>query len=200
MGSASSCTIQGDPDLYGLGIRLGIYFQMLTIQASGLLSYVLRAEDGMGEISVIFVFSVGTILIRKLVSGNIEAVEAMFMIGSLMGLVNSYRSSNQLRGLAQVIYSFELLILIGLYVWFWWHGMDTLHHTCDDSYSFFFAKVSIWGWFRTFNKVLTVFAALAGVMTLVASVVGKSAPFRVSNVPRPLTSIASVRINTVENH
>lgn len=174
MGNASSCPLQGDPDLYGLGIRLGIYFQMLTIQASGLLNYVLREEDGMGEISVIFIFSVGTILIRKLVSGDIEAVEAMFMIGALMGLANSYRSSNQLRGLAQLIYTFELLVLISIYVWFWWHGMDTLHHTCPDNYSFFFSRVSIWGWFRTFNKVLTVFAALAGAMMLVTSIIGKN--------------------------
>lgn len=170
--SDHNCLVKGNPDLYGLGIRLGIYFQMLTVQSSGLFSYFLRAEDNIAETAVVFVMSVGTVLVRQIVNRDIEAIEVAFMITLLTALVNSYRQANQLKGLVQMLYGIEMLGLIGIYIWFWWVGMDQLKHSCPDDRTFFFANVSLWGWFRTFNKVLTVFAGLAGAMSAMVYGVG----------------------------
>lgn len=39
--------------------------------------------------------------------------------------------------------------------WFWWVGLDVLPMSgCEGEFGFFFTKVSLRGWFRTFNKVL----------------------------------------------
>lgn len=173
MSDSNHCPIEGNADLYGLGIRLGIYFQMLTVQSSGLFSYFLRAEDNIAETAVVFVMSVGTVLVRLIVIRRIEAIEVAFMLTLLTALVNSYRQANQLKGLVQMLYGIEMLALIGIYIWFWWVGMDHLGRSCPDDSAFFFAKVSLWGWFRTFNKVLSVFAGIAGAMSAAVYGVGR---------------------------
>ena len=166
------CPFEGNPDLYGLGIRLGIYFQMVTIQLSGILSYALGSEDIAAEAAVVFVVSVGTVLVRSIVRHTVSAVEVVPIMTLLIALVNSYRNINSLKTLAKVVYAAELIGLIGLAVWFWWYGMDTLDRGCYDK-AFFFAKVSIWHWFRTFNKVLTVFSALGGMLYAGVFLLGK---------------------------
>lgn len=171
-GTNFSCPLQGNPDLYGLGIRLGMYFQMVTIQLSGLLSYALGSEDVTAEAAVVFVVSVGTVLVRSIVNRSVAAIEVVPIMTLLIAQVNAYRNVNSLKTLAQVVYAAELLGLIGLAVWFWWYGMDTLFRGCYDK-TFFFAKVSIWHWFRTFNKVLTVFSALGGLLYAGVFLIGK---------------------------
>ncbi|OAA61348.1 hypothetical protein ISF_05427 [Cordyceps fumosorosea ARSEF 2679] len=162
------CPVQGQPDLYGLGIRVGIYIQMLAVQVSALLSMVLRQDDWLGEGVVIFILAVGSVLVKLIVNRQILAVEAAPMMALLLAQVGVCRSVGQMGLVLGVVYAVELCGLSALFVWFWWHGMDVLGHSpCPDDKAFFFASVSLWGWFRTMNKVFAIFTAIgAGIMAI----------------------------------
>ncbi|KAJ2967270.1 hypothetical protein NQ176_g9740 [Zarea fungicola] len=170
---AGPCIIDGNADLYGLGIRIGIYIQMLAVQISSLLSMVLRQDDYLGEGVVIFILAVGTVLVKLIVEHRIVAVEAAPMIVLLLAQVSVCRSIGRMGLVLNIIYAVEFCGLTALYVWFWWYGMDRLGHSeCTDDKVFFFVRVSLWGWFRTMNKVFTVFYALAGAMMAVMYLLG----------------------------
>ncbi|KAJ6779851.1 hypothetical protein PWT90_00847 [Aphanocladium album] len=162
------CPIEGNPDLYGLGIRVGIYIQMLAVQISALLSMVLRQDDYIGEGVVIFILAVGSVLLKLIVHHEIAAVEAAPMIALLIAQVGVCRSVSRMGIVLNVIFAVEFCGLSALFVWFWWHGMDVLGRSpCPDDKVFFFVKVSLWGWFRTMNKVFTIITAIvAGVMAI----------------------------------
>ncbi|KGQ10703.1 hypothetical protein BBAD15_g3952 [Beauveria bassiana D1-5] len=167
-----SCPVEGQPDLYGLGIRIGIYIQMLAVQISGLLSIVLRQDDYLGESVVLFILAVGSVLIKLIVHKQILAVEAAPMVALLLAQVSVCRAVSRMGFVVGVIFAVEFCGLSSLFVWFWWHGMDVLGRSpCADDKAFFFAKVSLWGWFRTMNKVFAVFTAIAaGMMAIISPI------------------------------
>jgi hypothetical protein len=178
----TGCPVEGNSDLYGLGIRVGIYIQMVTVQLSGLASAIFKTEDSLGQATIIFVLATGIVLIRLLkeatgtvpVDGTtiIQPVEVFPILTLLLAQVGVCRVPYWKGQTTALIYTFEVGGLITLFAWFWWHGMDTLPRTCNDDKAFFFAKVSIWNWFRTLNKVGSVFAAIGGVVTVLFYLVG----------------------------
>lgn len=175
------CPVQGQPDLYGLGIRVGIYIQMLAVQVSALLSMVLRQDDWLGEGVVIFILAVGSVLVKLIVNRQILAVEAAPMMALLLAQVGVCRSVGQMGLVLGVVYAVELCGLSALFVWFWWHGMDVLGHSpCPDDKAFFFASVSLWGWFRTMNKVFAIFTAIGAGIMAIMYIFGESCTRRLS--------------------
>ncbi|PTB70848.1 hypothetical protein BBK36DRAFT_1108685 [Trichoderma citrinoviride] len=162
-----TCPVTGNPDLYGLGIRIGIYIQMLTVQLSGLASAILRTEDSLGQGTIIFVLATGIVLIRLLrAATDIQPVEVFPILTLLLAQVGVCRVPYWKGQTTALIYAVEVAGLIALFAWYWWHGMDTLPRKCHDDKAFFFAKVSIWHWFRTLNKVGSVFAIIGGVVSV----------------------------------
>lgn len=172
------CGIDGQSDLYGLGIRVGIYIQMLAVQLSALLSLVLRQDDYLGEGVVVFVLAVGSVLVKLIIEKKIVAIEAGPMIILLLSQVSVCRSVSQVGVLVNMIHAVEFCGLTALYIWYWWYGMDVLGHShCSDDKVFFFTKVSLWGWFRTMNKVFTVFYALAALLMAILYLFGEWTQF-----------------------
>lgn len=161
------CPVEGDSDLYGLGIRIGIYIQMMTVQLSGLASAIFKTEDTLGQGTIILVLATGIVLIRELRDKTVEAVEVFPILTLLLAQVGVCRVPYWKGQTTALIYTFEVGGLIALFAWFWWHGMDTLPRACHDDKAFFFAKVSIWHWFRTLNKVGSVFAIIGGVVSVI---------------------------------
>ena len=76
--TADLCVFEGNPDLYGLGIRLGIYFQVLaTLLASHFLpNEISTAWDTNG----IFLLAVFAAVARATIEGSIQYVEAFVML------------------------------------------------------------------------------------------------------------------------
>lgn len=57
------------------------------------------------------------------------------------------------------------LILLFYSVWFWFVGLDRLPHSAEcTAYAFFFAKVDLYGWFRTLGKVYIIFELFSQVV------------------------------------
>ncbi|KND93036.1 hypothetical protein TOPH_02089 [Tolypocladium ophioglossoides CBS 100239] len=162
-----SCPVVGNPDLYGLGIRIGIYIQMLTVQLSGLLSASFQVEDHIGQGTIVFVLSTSIVLVRLLHStiqglehqAPIEPVEVFPVLTLLLIQVGVCRVSSRNKT-TMLMWIVELVGLSVLFAWFWWHGMDLLPRSCPDDKAFFFTQVSIWNWFRSLNKAGSVFAAI----------------------------------------
>ncbi|KAM3438568.1 hypothetical protein NHJ13734_004128 [Beauveria thailandica] len=149
-----SCPVEGQPDLYGLGIRIGIYIQMLAVQISGLLSMVLRQDDYLGESVVLFILAVSSVLIKLIVHKQILAVEAAPMVALLLAQVSVCRAVSQMGFVVGIIFAVEFCGLSSLFVWFWWHGMDVLGHSpCADDKVFFFAKYLLYWYQRLRGRV-----------------------------------------------
>ncbi|KAI9818820.1 MAG: hypothetical protein M1827_007641 [Pycnora praestabilis] len=48
--------------------------------------------------------------------------------------------------------------MVAYNIWFWWLGLDLMQATPCGTFSFFFSKVNLDGWYRTANKVLSIVA------------------------------------------
>ncbi|KYK54772.1 hypothetical protein DCS_06732 [Drechmeria coniospora] len=178
--AALGCPVEGNPDLYGLGIRVGIYLQMLTVQLSGLLSTAFRLEDHIGQGTIVFVLAAVVVLVRLLsmtinpgpdgsgAGKGIEPVEVFPVLTLLLIQVGVCRVSSENKT-TMLIWMAELVGLAALFLWFWWRGMDLLPRSCPDDKAFFFAQVSIYNWFRTFNKVSSVVTAVAVAIAVVSA-------------------------------
>jgi hypothetical protein len=157
-----NCPIEGNSDLYGLGIRISLYLQIFTAQISGLASHVLEVDDTIGHAVVIFILATGTVLFRQILQQNITAVEVFPILSLLIVQLGACRVPFWKKPMTVAIYIGETLCLLALTTWFWFHGMDTLPRTCRDDYAFFFKPVSIWHWFRKFSQAGTVLAVIGG--------------------------------------
>jgi hypothetical protein len=157
-----NCPIVGNGDLYGLGIRIGLYLQIFTAQISGLASHVLEVDDSIGHAVVIFILATGTVLLRLILQQRIEAVEVFPILSLLVVQLGACRVPFWKKPMTVAIYLGEVVCLLSLTTWFWFHGMDTLPRSCRDDYAFFFKRVSIWNWFRKFSQAGTILAVIGG--------------------------------------
>jgi hypothetical protein len=88
MNSTFKCPVQGNPDLYGLGIRIALYTQILTALVSGFASDVLEVDDDIGHAVVIFILATGAVLFRMILWREIEAIESVSNSDSSHGRAN----------------------------------------------------------------------------------------------------------------
>jgi hypothetical protein len=191
MNSTFACPVQGNPDLYGLGIRLGLYLQIITAQISGLASHFLEVDDDIGHAVVIFILATGTVLFRLILRREIEAVEVFPILSLLIVQLGACRVPFWKKPMTIFIYMGETICLLALTTWFWFKGMDTLPKSCHDDYAFFFAKVSIWHWFRKFSQAATVISTIGGgvgVLTYLFRKLSRAYPTPTSSPKRTLNS------------
>lgn len=192
------CTgFPGDQDTYGLGIRIGLYFQWITTSIA--YSFVPSEAVTMRGVNNCFQAAMfaGLLFLTKTKGSGLFAVEAYLMLVFCMGGVCSPTvpsniagsDSDSTHGRLQVIHRgyamihastlggyFRLLLSVGFLsygLWFTFVGMDGMMPHPDTRangcsvYAFFFAKVNLFGWFRTFLKVVFVFSCIVTFLGLV---------------------------------
>ncbi|KAK5656442.1 hypothetical protein OQA88_4824 [Cercophora sp. LCS_1] len=181
------CGIDGKEDLYGLGIRLGVYLQTLTLVISGLLRQSDTAQllnlGALYQFALLFGVIYSTVHDEEFYA--VEAIiMAVFGIAS-MGMnhthftamakrVSRRDSSEKLHWTERVfspyrgvILRYSVLVAIdGYQVWLWFVGLDRLLHTSCTRTSFFFARVDIFGPFRTFAKFFSIFILCTATLSL----------------------------------
>ncbi|XXG96430.1 hypothetical protein Hte_002713 [Hypoxylon texense] len=167
--NAPSCPIEGNSDLYGLGVRLGLYLQFIALILAR--PSAKRAFDNINTATIAFILANFVVLIQQTVRRELYAPEAYLLFYLLVPqlVVNVFGTN-----LRSIDYRGVIAIMLWgafafYYSWFWWVGLDTMKRsTCEDEFGFFFTRVSLRGWFRTFNKVIWTIANIAfGVMILV---------------------------------
>ncbi|KAL7626542.1 hypothetical protein AAE478_003314 [Parahypoxylon ruwenzoriense] len=165
------CPIQGNPDLYGLGVRLGLYIQLLALTLAR--PSVKLAFKAINTSTIAFILASFIVLARESASRSLFAPEAYLLFFLLVPqLIVNIMGSNLLSGVigARGVSSTLLWGAFCYYFsWFWWIGLDVLPMSgCEDEFGFFFTRVSLRGWFRTFNKVIWTISNIAfGMLILI---------------------------------
>lgn len=181
------CGFDGNQDLYGLGVRVGIYIQVVSFF---LASTQLKKQSAyLQSSSFIFLFAIFIALVRETANRTLRTPEAaminwliLYQIIGVVATVSGPMSTSTILRLCMVW--FVVPAQIGYNFWFWWVGLDVLpgpEPGCKE-FGYFFTKVNIRGWFRTLNKVMMTLAVvclcLMALMVLVGLLVGKSLPSR----------------------
>ncbi|KAH7239554.1 hypothetical protein BKA59DRAFT_484663 [Fusarium tricinctum] len=157
------CGFDGNPDLTGLGVRSAFYIQTLSLVIAGMF---LDAEAGHLHSSIIgLLLAVLVALLRETIRGSLFAPEVSVILwlfslqlfssfGTVRKLIPCGKQKISVAALLPVCLHLLLVFAyIGYAIWFWFVGLDSLPHTACTEWAFFFAKVNVRGWFRTFNKV-----------------------------------------------
>ncbi len=161
----NECGFSGNPDIYGLGIRTGYYSQALSVWVANF--FVFSESKKLRSVNTLFMFAlfVGLIWISHNPSQT-YAIEA-FLLTQLLSAtwyVSILDQSKFSKGnwkfspLRMVIQDFTLLGILAYSIWFWWVGLDLMQKTPCGTYIFFLSKVSLYGWFRSGFRVLSVIA------------------------------------------
>lgn len=171
------CGFAGDDGMYGLGIRLGGY--QLAIASAISRAYCQSSHKKVNTVNGIFqlamLISLTSITIYHPYE-DFEAVEAAIVV--LFSLCSTAHfdiediATNRpemythgglwrfLRGSFLPLCRLMVELSITCYcVWYWFDGIDGLRRSPCTGYAFFFAKVSIFGWFRILGKATSVLFA-----------------------------------------
>lgn len=167
-----ACGFDGNSDIFGIGIRLAYYAQLVAVWFS---NYFYQAESqSLRVVNKIF-------LLALLVAGILyffrahqtHAVEAFLLlqIGIVTGLVGTteatrynakYREVSAERLIARI-----LIFALGAFfnVIFWWRGLDVMLPTpCggtedrSNTYAFYGWRVDLYGWPRVLMRILSILA------------------------------------------
>ncbi|KAF2810534.1 uncharacterized protein BDZ99DRAFT_463095 [Mytilinidion resinicola] len=151
------CSFTGNADLYGIGIRIGLYLQWVTTLTTTL--YEPKDEEILRVINLLIQSAVFMGLILLTSRNQIEPVEPVISIWLIFGALSSLSGSgmNPL-GHFSGLYRVALYTAVAGYAcWFWFTGLDgTLQGQQCETVAFF-GRVSIAGRFRTFNKIASAF-------------------------------------------
>jgi hypothetical protein len=163
------CGFDGNSDMYGLGIRVGVYVQTAaTIIAT---SHKRKTASDLVKVGGLFQFAALVALIQQTVNNEkLYAVEALvtylFCFTStgvnLAEPIDKVQSQNRLEQitLPSLVAMMRQTTLLGLdcyQTWFWFTGLDKLERTPCKTETFFLARVDAHGRFRTFAKIWSVF-------------------------------------------
>jgi hypothetical protein len=177
------CSITGNPDLYGLGIRLGIYFQLFSTLFSNL--YIPEAIADIWIANTIFVIAVFSALLKASVERQLYFAEGFIvlqllyafmlsvftfrstlnwkMLGLNTGWVDMLKRTLKARmklSFGGVLWKLAMTNGIAAYnIWFWFKGHEKLndHATFCDSYVFLFTKVSSYSRAQLFYQIFACF-------------------------------------------
>ncbi|KAI0180806.1 hypothetical protein GGR52DRAFT_5982 [Hypoxylon sp. FL1284] len=158
------CPIEGNSDLYGLGVRLGLYLQFIALVLAR--PSARHAFDALSASTIAFILSNFIVLAQQSVTRALLAPEAylLFYLLAPQLAVNVLGTDFHAATISYI--GFVTMLLWGAFCfyfsWFWWVGLDVLNRSgCEDEFGFFFTRVSLRGWFRTFNKVVWTMANIS---------------------------------------
>lgn len=179
-GQESCHGFPGDQDSYGLGIRIGVYLQSITTTIAN--TYLPDDVVAMCAININNCFQIAIIaglLFLTITKGpELFAVEAYLMILLFMfgvGAPSPYAATKNTK-LGKWIKTLPVIAFVFYGCWFVFVGMDKMmppphiRESCPVNV-FFFAKVNLFGGYRTFLKVMSVICCIfwfvgMGIVTL----------------------------------
>jgi len=171
-----TCGFEGNNDIYGIGIRIGIYAQILAVWFA---NYFLLSEAQVLRDSV-SIFSVAILIVTLIYASNpadVYAVEAFVLLQILawscitgVRAKSSYSEATFSRGsfLRRVVCEIVNLVNICLHVWFWWAGLDHMKETpCGTWLMMYVVKTDLFGWARKVTMAMSLFVLLCTIYWMV---------------------------------
>ena len=164
--NSTSCGFSGNPDIYGPGIRIGYYTQILSVWIANY--FVLSESKSLRAVNILFMLALFVGLAwQSRRPSRIHAIEAFLLIQLLcatwyIGVLEKSRYSKKYWRFSParlVLRNITLIALLGYGIWFWWIGLDLMKPTPCGTWIFFMAKMNLLGWYRSAFKVLSVVAA-----------------------------------------
>jgi hypothetical protein len=164
------CSFTGNPDIYGPGIRIGIYAQTLAVFLSKyfIISQVFGLRDALAIFSLALL-TVATLLAASLSSPSspVNAVEFFIILQILSwncstGLrARSTYVREALRDREARVMGMEAMSIaaLGIHTWFWFRGIDMLGRGGSEGCKlkvFFFVETDLQGWFRKLMQGMAV--------------------------------------------
>jgi hypothetical protein len=150
--SKAACGFVGNSDLFGVGVRIGLYCQAFAVWFA---TYFVRRE-GRALRSVNTLFMLASLIGFAVLSANSEttfAAEAYILPGIVLGTynvgtVNVHKYSRKCWEISReqtVVRDISAIVLGGLFAWFWWKGLDHFKPTPCGTYGYFFYKFDLYG-------------------------------------------------------
>lgn len=162
------CVIEGNPDFYGLGIRIGIYLQYITAFGANL--FHKEGIDGNLTTNTIFLLALLVATLVATVRGNVQTTEIVVLLQLGFGFIFSILSiwghrTRAPRGDAPIrfpligsLFRLSLATSFSAYaVWFWFVGAQEMHdHGGCRDLLFLFGRVEVVGPARIFFQIQSV--------------------------------------------
>ncbi|RYN23742.1 hypothetical protein AA0114_g12823 [Alternaria tenuissima] len=159
------CQVNGNPDLYGIGIRIGLYLQWVsTLLISIFIPKEVRTTRAVNLWIQSAIFLGLLLLVTSQDATPAEVLIALWLLcGSLSSLTgNGMSSLAKLSGLFRI---FFYIALSSFGIWYWFVGLDGFLQ--PDCYVVaFFGNVSIDGRFRTLCKAVSCLGLAACVASI----------------------------------
>lgn len=165
---ADICSWEGNSDLYGVGVRVGLYGQWVATLLSTI--FEPRSEPGLRTANLIIQFAVFVGLCSESTRrphAAASVITQLLLCGALSSVTgNGVSHLRSLSGIARVGF-YTALSAYGC--WFWFAGVDAMQRAdgagCVEIA--FFNGTTFDGWFRVLGKVLSVL----GLVTCVGLIV-----------------------------
>ena len=171
----AECSLEGNSDVYGLGIRLGVYLQWLVSHIANRAYYARGSIGNLLDTNTVFLSAllVATSLlsIRKDETYAVEIAISLYLMWGTLGSVFSIRGYRTILAPKDKFHMpFSLLgaqmranlclAVSSFSIWFWFAGAKSLKATSCVPYVFFFARVHLLGWARIIYQIASVASAL----------------------------------------
>ena len=168
--NATVCQEYADPDILGLGVRLGLYFQLF----SNLLILFRSPDEALVSITVtnvfltgIFVAVINSVAHGKATPGELIVImsfsilEVNEAIGIFAGAYEAAKTHVEINFWNLWLIAFKFMAYNTFYLWFWFHGLTLPNpRQCGEPRVFFFANFGAYGKIRTLFKIFFVFSAV----------------------------------------
>ncbi|KAF1991724.1 hypothetical protein K402DRAFT_322668, partial [Aulographum hederae CBS 113979] len=176
--TSTDCTFDGNPDFYGLGIRIGIYLQWITALLAN--HFLREAIDTNLETNTIFLLALFIATAVTTANNTVQTAELVVLLhlcfGFLFSILSIWGHRTAIAGVNQKKIRFPLMgsffrltlatALSAFGLWFWFKGNDLSRRPleCAD-YTFFFSRVDLGSGVRYFFElqssiILCVYAVL----------------------------------------
>lgn len=170
--TGSKCSIEGDPDVYGIGIRIGLYLQWAAVSVATIFNpSQTRISRTTSNILIISVF-INTF--RTVSEDNLVALE-WYIVTWLTFVLNVGNVPINLVRLHESTGSFAAMLLLWLCIiatqpWLYFIGVDSGRRIGCDVRVFFFGSISVYGKWREFGRAFSIIGLFCGLGALAAAV------------------------------
>jgi hypothetical protein len=163
-----SCSFPGNPDIYGPGIRIGIYAQMLAVWF-GNYFFISQLTILRDTVSIFSVAILIVCIIFALNPSSIYAIEVFLLLqilawSCIMGVraKSSYTSARFVSSVGRKVVNEGIyLACLALHVWFWSVGVYKMERSSAGevcgTWIMYVVKVDLYGWVRKIMLGFSVF-------------------------------------------